>query len=318
MAELAGTSPTVVSYVVNEGPRNVAPATRARVLAAIEEVGYRPNRTAQALASRRSNTLGLVVPDTTNAFFRELCEEVQRAAFALDRLALVASSTFDDELERSYIQTFLDANVDGLIVVDELVPESLPDGTQIVSLHKGTSSGGSLAVQTADEDSAAELTNHLLDHGHTNVWCFAGMEDVGAIADRVSGWRSALAGRGISPADHTIIRSIPRSTDASSVFAEVLSGTDRPTAIFVVTDEQAIGVLHAAHVAGLNVPNDLAVASFDGTSASAVTVPPLTTAVVPIKAMADAAVRLAARLVPEPASLTFTPELCIRQSCGCS
>jgi LacI family transcriptional regulator len=95
VAALAGTSTAVVSYVINDGPRPVATVTHARVVEAIETLGFRPNRVAQALRSRRSGQLGLIVPNSTSQFFVQLVQEVERAAFSHDELTMVGSAGYE-------------------------------------------------------------------------------------------------------------------------------------------------------------------------------------------------------------------------------
>ena len=108
VARLAGTSPAVVSYVLNDGPRGVAPATRERVLRAVDQLGYRPNRIASSLRTNRTMTLGLVVPDNTNLYFAELAREIEDVAFAEGYTLFLGNATDRAERENAYIQAFLD------------------------------------------------------------------------------------------------------------------------------------------------------------------------------------------------------------------
>src|SRR4051812_41086513 len=97
VAKLAGTSTAVVSYVINDGPRNVAPSTRERVLRAIEQLDYRPNGVARSLRSKRSRTLGLVLPDEVNAYLMELTRAIEDEAYARGHVLLVAHSPVDTD-----------------------------------------------------------------------------------------------------------------------------------------------------------------------------------------------------------------------------
>ena len=117
MARRAGTSPAVVSYVINNGPRPVAAATRARVEAAMTELGYRPNLVARALRSARSNTIGLIVPDSTEPFFTELTHAVEQAAFAQGSLVLLGNSGFSTDVEQRYVEALSGMQVDGLLLI---------------------------------------------------------------------------------------------------------------------------------------------------------------------------------------------------------
>ncbi len=119
VARLAGTSTAVVSYVINNGPRPVAPATRERVLAAIKELGYRPDRVAQAMASRRTDLIGLIVPDARQPFFAEMAHAVEQAAAERGKMVLVGNSDYLDEREVHYLRAFLGMRVSGLILISQ-------------------------------------------------------------------------------------------------------------------------------------------------------------------------------------------------------
>ncbi len=117
VARLAGTSTAVVSYVINNGPRPVAPATRERVLAAIKELGYRPDRVAQAMASRRTDLIGLIIPDARQPFFGEMAHAVEQAASERGKMVLVGNTDYVGEREVHYLRAFLGMRVSGLILV---------------------------------------------------------------------------------------------------------------------------------------------------------------------------------------------------------
>ena len=119
VARLAGTSTAVVSYVINNGPRPVAPATRERVLAAIKQLGYRPDRVAQAMASRRTDLIGLIVPDARQPFFAEMAHAVEQAASERGKMVLVGNSDYLDEREVHYLRAFLGMRVSGLILISQ-------------------------------------------------------------------------------------------------------------------------------------------------------------------------------------------------------
>ena len=117
VARMAGTSTAVVSYVVNNGPRRVSEKTRAKVLAAIDELGYRPNGFARALRSTRSRLLGLVLPDNSNPFFAELARVIEDEAFRRGYLLLLGNSTENDERQAAYVREFLELRVEGLLLI---------------------------------------------------------------------------------------------------------------------------------------------------------------------------------------------------------
>ncbi|MDT9685197.1 LacI family DNA-binding transcriptional regulator [Streptomyces sp. TRM76323] len=332
VARLAGTSTAVVSYVINNGPRPVAPATRERVLAAIKELGYRPDRVAQAMASRRTDLIGMIVPDARQPFFAEMAHAVERAAADRGKMVLVGNSDYRDEREIHYLRAFLGMRVAGLILVSQGMSERAAQeieawDARVVLLHERPEALDDVAVVTDDIGGAQLATRHLLEHGHAYVACLGGIESTPSVgdpvADHVEGWRRAMreAGRSI---EGRLYQAAYDRYDAYETALKILSGPDRPPAIFCATDDQAIGVLRAARELRLDVPGDLAVAGFDDVKEAALTDPPLTTVSSDRPAMARAAVDL---VLDDGLKVSggrrervkqFPSALVIRHSCGCN
>jgi LacI family transcriptional regulator len=326
VATLAGVSPAVVSYVLNDGPRGVAAETRTRVLAAIEQLGYRPNGIARSLRMNRTMTLGLVIPDSSNPFFAELARAVEEAAFDAGYTLLVGNATEDEDRQTTYVRTFLQRQVDGILLVPAHGPvkcltelrksnkpwvvldrrvDHLPDVSQVLVDSRG---------------GAQEATQHLLRHGRREVACIAGPVDVTTTQDRVAGWRDALAEAGIRPTK-AWIRHVPFGRWAGYRAASDLLAARRPDAIFVASDEQALGALRALAELGMKCPDDVAVASFDGIASSAYSVPALTTMAQPFTLLGQHSIkRLVARMADpgDEAEVSVLPvSLVARGSCGC-
>jgi len=292
VAEHAGVSTAVVSYVINDGPRPVAAGTKEKVLASIKELGYRPNRVARALASRRTGNIGLVVPDTTNAFFSDLIHAVESAAFAANLLTMIGNSNLDVEHEQAYVDALVGAKVDGLIIAttDLVAPTGLEETeTSLVYLHRRPRGSSMPLVRANDRKAAMTATEYLLSLGFKTVDCLGGPERFGPIEARERGWRDALKNAGITPPE-PIARSEHRRSLSAAAVQDYLRNLSAPAALFTCTDEQALGVLSAASRLGIRVPEDLAVVGCDGTSASAHSVPALTTVAFPIPEMGAAAV----------------------------
>jgi LacI family transcriptional regulator len=331
VARLAGTSTAVVSYVINNGPRPVAPATRERVLAAIKQLGYRPDRVAQAMASRRTDLIGLVVPDARQPFFAEMAHAVERAAAERGKMVLVGNSDYLDEREVHYLRAFLGMRVSGLILISQGPSENAAAeidawDARVVLLHERPAAIDDVSVVTDDVGGAQLATRHLLEHGHDYVACIGGTEitptEGDPVTDHVEGWRRAMreAGRSI---EGRLFQAPYNRYDAYHVALELLGRPDRPTAIFCATDDQAIGVLRAARELRIDVPDGLAVAGFDDVKEAALTDPPLTTVGSDRVAMARAAVDLVlddglGGSVPRRERVKqFPSALVVRRSCGC-
>ncbi|MEE1737269.1 LacI family DNA-binding transcriptional regulator [Streptomyces sp. BE147] len=331
VARLAGTSTAVVSYVINNGPRPVAPATRERVLAAIKELGYRPDRVAQAMASRRTDLIGMIVPDARQPFFAEMAHAVEQAAAERGKMVLVGNSDYRDEREVHYLRAFLGMRVSGLILVSQGPSERAAAeieawDARVVLLHERPEAIDDVAVVTDDVGGAQLATRHLLEHGNAYVACLGGTESTPAVgdpvADHVEGWRRAMHESGRST-EGRLFQAPYNRYDAYEVALGLLSGPDRPPAIFCATDDQAIGVLRAARELRIDVPGELAVAGFDDVKEAGLTDPPLTTVHSDRPAMARAAVDL---VLDDSLRVSgsrrerlkqFPSALVVRRSCGC-
>jgi LacI family transcriptional regulator len=325
VARRAGTSPAVVSYVLNNGPRPVAAATRARVEAAVAELGYRPNLVARALRSARSNTIGLVVPDSTESFFTELVHAVERAAHAEGMLVLLGNSGFSRTQERRYVQTLAGMQVDGLLLVQAEVAEPGPPpdltgtGVPVVHLnHRAPRGVDAPSVVLANRRGGALAAEHLLAHGHRRIGCLTGDARSGPVADRARGCAAALRGAGLAPV--AVLRTgLDRHTTRAQV-RDWLTGPDRPDAVMATADGLAVDVLTVAQELGIRVPGDLAVMGFGATAAGAHTWPPLSSAGHALDEMgriavaALAAVRRGDAPVPDR---VLDVGLVLRRSCGC-
>lgn len=320
VARRAGVSTAVVSYVLNDGPRPVSAATRARVLQAVAELGYRPSALAKALRTQRTNLLGLLVPDCANPFFATLTSAVERAAFAEGLVTMIGNAAFDEAAELAYLRAYLSLDVAALIVVDAVgtppVRELLAEHTGgLVMLHRRIPGVRGAVVVSDNRHGGRLATRHLLDHGHRSVVCLTGRDRLAPVRDREEGWREAMREAGAGPYEGNIVRCDYRRELAAEAIAYLLDGPDAPTAIFATTDELALGALTAAELRGVRVPDELAVIGMDGIPEAAYSHPPLTTVAQDIAGLAGHAVRLARAPAEETVIRPVT--LVARRSCGC-
>ncbi|GGZ81759.1 LacI family transcriptional regulator [Streptomyces subrutilus] len=340
VARLAGTSPAVVSYVLNNGPRSVAPATKERVLAAVRTLDYRPNAVARSLRMSQTMTLGLVVPDAANPFFAELARSLEDHAWAAGYTLLVGNTVDDPGREAGYIRTFVDRQVDGLVLIPsqgdrpwraELARSAVPS---IVFDRELTGVAASHVV-VDNAGGARAATEHLLAHGRRRVGCIAGPVGIHPTVDRVVGWRTALEAAGLRAGSGsggtTGWEALPEAApllhgqfgrlDGYRSGRALLSLDRSVDALFVTSDEQAFGVLRAATELGIRVPEDLALVSFDGIAAGAYTCPALSTMRQPFEGLARTAVRrlLGRMRDPDlpPTRDVLPVSLLARGSCGC-
>ncbi|MGW3350206.1 LacI family DNA-binding transcriptional regulator [Nonomuraea rubra] len=314
VARLAGTSTAVVSYVMNNGPRPVAAATRERVLAAAEELGYRPNRIARALRSRTTGVVGLVLADALNPYFGALAGHVEQALAGHGRLMLIGNAGYSGERQRHLVERFLDARVDGLVIAsadagDDVAAHARAAGVPAVYLHNGPAAGDTPLVTADNGQAVREAVAHLREHGHRDIAFLAGPQDTGPVGRRREVWEAATGGRGV------LLRSGYARAAADTLIRWLVSTGDVPDAVIAATDEQAIGLLSGACATGLSVPGRMAVMGLDGTPDSAYTAPSLTVTGQPLAAMA----RQAVDLLLDGAAPQYAPSapLIRRRSCGC-
>ncbi|QKJ18570.1 LacI family DNA-binding transcriptional regulator [Microbacterium hominis] len=324
VAKLAGTSTAVVSYVFNNGPRNVSAETRAKVLAAAEKLNYHPNALARALSFGRTASVGLIVPDIANPFFGELARALEDAAISRGDLLLIGDSALDVDREAQIVAAFVERRVDSVVMVSL---HEHPDfsaftraGIPIVALHPVDAASPASSV-TIDYDAASRAAaEHMIGHGYETIALLNGpSESVGAGHHR-RGFAAAVAA-GVAAGGASIrtteVNSATSRADAATMALDWLVTPDRPRAVICATDEQAYGVLHAAHRLGLRVPQDLAVMGFDGTEHSAYAVPALSTVRQPIPLIAERAVGLLRDAESGPVHEVLGHELELRESCGC-
>lgn len=282
VAARAGVSGQTVSRVVNGSPR-VDPQTRARVEAAMAELGYRPHRAARALRTGRSHTLGLVVTTLATVGNSRMLQATAEAA--ADRGYALTVVTAADGVEAAFAR-LADQGVDGALVLNEasaLVPAAtLPPELHLVVVDAPAGAGA--AVVHSDHAAGAQAaTRHLLDLGHETVHHLAGPAGSFAAAERERGWREALADAGVVPP--LVVRG---DWSAESGFAA--GAALGATAVFCANDQMALGLLRAVAESGRAVPSDVSVVGFDDIPEAANFLPPLTTVRQDFPALAQQAV----------------------------
>ena len=326
VAQRAGVSPAVVSYVMNPGSRPVSADARQRVEEAIQELGYRPNAVARALRRSSTMSLGLMVHDIANPAVSSLIREIEDIAFELGYVLFVGTIGRDRRREELYVRNYVDRQVDALIVVgahhSDALHEVASRGVPVIVIDRIEPGRGLSSVICESRQSAAGAVRHLIEvHGHTRIACVCGPDGTdGSAEDRVDGWRDALDEAGLSQ-DGLLVRADAFTRAAGHLAGlEVLRRTEAP-AIYVTTDVQAVGVVAAIREQGLLVPKDRALVCFDGSEVSERAFPGLTAVNADVPLIAQTAMRrLIAKLDKSATGEThdLTPtELNIRGSCGC-
>lgn len=321
VARYAGVSTAVVSYVMNSGPRRVAPQTAARVREAIARLDYRPNVHAQALRRGTTEMIGLVLSDPTNPFFVEFVAAISEAAFAQGRAVVIASARASLETEMTLVDDLVRRQVDGLIVASVFRRPDLSllrshRRTAMVFIDAPGAIPGYASVGTDGVRGAALAVEHLVRvHHHQTVGLLVGGINSPSADPREQGWQQAVRAAGLE--DGPIARVDWSREGGYEGGHRLMASPKPPSAIFASSDLLAVGLLRAAHERGLRVPEDLAVIGFDGTKESEFCWPPLTVVAQPIQQMARATVQLVLDEQRTETYTAFVGELVVRQSCGC-
>lgn len=323
VARMAGTSTAVVSYVINDGPRPVAPQTRERVLQAIAELGYRPNRVAQALRGQRSKVLGLIVPDISNPFYAELARVIENCADLSGYTLVLGNSEQDAQRELRYVRTFLDRQVDGLFLISGSSSEELTQlfseiAVPFILLDRRINYASNAYLLATDGVAGAIMaTRHLIGLGHRRIFALCGPSKMPS--ERAKGYIQAMTEAGLEP----VLRHAG-DFDRQSTYelsGSILSSADRPSAIFATFDVAGISLLRAAADTGIRVPGDLAVVGYDNIQEGLYTVPRLSTVAQPTERLGRQATSHLIGLIEQNIEQTFgmkliQPELVVRESCG--
>jgi LacI family transcriptional regulator len=286
IAELAGVSVGLVSRVLNDDPATRAtPETRERIMRLASELGYRPHHAARALKFARTNTIALVVPDLTNAFFTELTRGVEDESRRLGYTVLLGRS--ESLTDQTQISRLLDeGRVDGFLLQgrDDETTQSLTRliGRAPVVLINSRIENRPGNVMIDDRAAARTATEYLLERGHRKIGLINGLPTSLTARRREEGYKEALQAAGISPSADRITRLGYKVSSAAPAVDWVMSRRDRPSALVVANVNAALGVLtHARHL-GHRVPNDLSVIGIHDAWTADHTWPPLTTVRMPL------------------------------------
>ncbi|WP_216828968.1 catabolite control protein A [Alkalihalobacterium elongatum] len=297
VAREAGVSMATVSRVVNGNP-NVKPATRKKVMEAIEQLGYRPNAVARGLASKKTTTVGVIIPDISSIFFAELARGIEDIATMYKYNIILCNSDQNKEKEIRLINTLLEKQVDGIVFMGGQITEEHAD-------HFKNSPVPVVLAATLDAEKAIpsvvidyqqavyDAINHLLSEGHKSIGMLSGpLEDPVNGYQKFAGYRQAIEEAGlefnedmVKIGDYTYDSGI----EAMQSFIEM---EEKPTAIFASTDEMALGIIHGAQDKGFDVPKDFEVVGFDNTRLATMVRPTLTTVVQPMYDIGAVSMRL--------------------------
>jgi DNA-binding LacI/PurR family transcriptional regulator len=309
VAECAGVSHQTVSRVLNDFA-GIRPETRERVLAAIAELGYRPNKAARALVTSRSRAIGVLVPATTDFGPTSSLHAIERAVRQAGYQPLVTSTPLEADAVQESLEFLLDQSIEALVaiapyrvVLDRIRNLELP----VVTLQTGDAGAAGI-----DQAAGARLAvRHLVELGHRTIQQLSGPDDFLEAAVRRRAVDDELAAHGLA-----VLPTLTGDWSADSGYAAGASLDPAATAVVCGNDQMALGLIHALADAGRRVPQDVSVVGFDDIPESAHSLPPLTTIHQDFEEVGRRAVAELVRLLDgEPgAGGAIAPTLVVRES----
>jgi len=325
VAKRAGVSAVTVSRVINNSGY-VSPTTRAKVMRAIEELGYVPSSVAQSLRSKRTRTLALIVPDIRNAFWTTVSRGVEDAAQSREYSVFLCNTDENPAKQRTYLDVVVSQRVDGVIIApydsDAASLEPLRRrGIPTVVVDRPIEGWDVDTVSCDSISGARALVKHLLDLGHTRIAVVSGPAGATTARDRVIGYRIAMAEAGVPVHANYVKFGEFLAISGERLTHQLLDEDPRPTAIFAANNAIAMGVADALRARGLSIPQDMALVCFDDLSNCSRLFPFLTTVVQPAYDIgANATQLLLSRLEseqpPPPRRVVLPTRLVVRSSCG--
>lgn len=322
VARRANVSVATVSRALN-GHENVTEAVRQRVFSAAHELRYSPHHAARSLSSRRTRTIGVVLPDLYGEFFSELMRGIDQVARERG-LHLLVSSYHGNPEEQGTALRAMRGRVDGLLVMSpyldnvDALTDNLSHAMPAVLMNTRLPDAGIPALSIDNYGGARTLMRHLVESGYRRIAFIAGPEDNFDAHERLRGYRDAIA----EALPDTKPWILPGDFDEASghrAGRELLASKQRPDAVFAANDMMALGCLFAFNHAGLQVPGDVALAGFDDIPLSRYVHPSLTTMRVDITEFGGRALRALLDRPEEgdatiPAEILLAPELIVRES----
>ena len=324
VAREAGVSVATVSRVLNNsGP--VGGETRRRILEVAAALRYTPDSAARSLITRRTNTIGILLPDLYGEFFSEVIRGIDATA-QRGGYHLLVSSSHNDKGALEAAMRAMRGRVDGLVVMSPDVDAhalvaNLADTTPVVLLNCDVEGTAFDSLNIDNFGGASAMVTHLLGRGHRRIAFVGGSERNHDAAERLRGYRATLSAAGIAPKPEWERAGDFTEAGGYRAATEVIALDPRPTAIFAANDSMAIGALSALREAGIQVPGDVVVVGFDDIPIARYMSPPLTTVHVEINELGERATRMLLQAVEEKnqhvkVQETLPTALVIRESCG--
>ncbi len=323
VAELAGVSLATVSRVINPGAK-VSDKTRQKVLAAMQQLGYQPNSIAQSLATRSSNSVGVLVSELHGPFFGAMLSAIEGTLKGAGKFVLVAAGHSKEEQEREAIRFLVSRNCDALIVhverlSDKFLVEHDHDKTPLVVMNRKVRGLTDHCFSLNNELGGYLATKSLLEHKHRRIAYVSGPLDWCDAKQRLAGHKRALTEASVKFDQRLLIEGDYHETGGADALTALFATQVPFTAVVCANDEMAAGAMAAAHERGLELPRELSIVGFDDAPISRYVYPKLTTVHYPIADMGRMAARWVLKHVYDQdheVQQVFEPKIVERDSVG--
>lgn len=322
VSKLAGVSLATVSRVLNKNTP-VKDETRRKVIAAMEQLGYQPNSVAQSLASSRSNSIGIVVPELNGPFFGTLLSDIENNFRKAGKHVIIAAGHSDETLEKESISFLQSRNCDALIlhveaVSDDYLVDLMQKEVEFVLINRFVAPLYDRCITLNNQHGGYLATRHILEHGHQHIGYISGPIWKHDAEQRYKGHVRALTEFGIDPSEQLVYEGDYHEESGARGATELLTKHPEISAIVCANDEMAAGALTAARELGRSLPEELSVIGFDNVNFSHYTFPKLTTIEYPVGGMGEMAAQVVLKKVYQQKVGTiqtvFEPHLVTRDS----
>lgn len=290
-----------VSRVIN-GNTNVKPTTRKKVMAAIEELEFRPNAVARGLASRKTTSVGVIIPDISNMFFAELARGIEDIATMYNYHIILSSSDQNLNRELDLFDNMLEKQVDGVIfmggsISEEHVKAFNQSNVPVVLAATVDESNQVPSVNIDYYSAITDAVHELIEKGHQKVGYVSNSIDSSIETSKVNGYQDTFKEHKLSVDSNLIYKGDDTYQSGIKAAHYFMDLDEKPTAILTSSDEMALGVIHGAQDLGVKIPDELAVIGFDNTRLSVMVRPELTTVVQPMYDIGAVSMRLLTKLL---------------------
>lgn len=326
VAKLAGVSIATVSRVFNNSPL-VSEKARQKVLKAAEELGYKPSMPARSLAMKKTNTIGLIVPDISNPYYAEVVRGIEDVCNIYKYNITLCNADNKREKEFQYIEMLRSLWVDGIIFHCDYFSEEhyeMFKNNHIDVVLAGRTTNYNVPYVGIDNFKAAyDAVNYLISLGHKRIGIIHGpldeMKETIDSVDRLKGYKQALIDNGLPICNEFIKEANFKYKSGYNAAVEMIKSDMRPTAIFAISDIMAMGAINAVFDSGLSCPEDISVMGFDNIDLSEATRPSLTTVSQPMYEIGAVAARILIKILNreeiDNSQVILKHKIVVRNSC---